>query len=112
MDDRKAEEGKRQRLMGKRELDRNDGEQRRNAERDLEQSDGRKNHGAARERRAWRGPQRNDRLNNCEGDDGIGDHPVVELRRRRIAEDRLQRVWAERLARNQGSIPSGARCCR
>jgi hypothetical protein len=39
MDDRKAEEGERKRLMGQRELDRNNGEQRRNAERDLEDSD-------------------------------------------------------------------------
>jgi hypothetical protein len=40
MDDRKAKRGERKRLMGQRELDRNNGEQRRNAERDLEDSDG------------------------------------------------------------------------
>ena len=42
VDDRKAEQGERQRLMAERELDRNEGKQRRNAERDLEQRDGRK----------------------------------------------------------------------
>ena len=56
MDDRKAEEDERQRLMGQRELDRNDGEQRCNAERDLEESNAREDDGAARERRALRGP--------------------------------------------------------
>ena len=112
MDDRKAEEGERQRLMGQRKLDRNDGEQRRDAERDLEQSNGREDDGAARERRARRGAQRSDRLNNREGDDSIGDHPVIELRRRRIAEDRLQRDSGETPRLEQGSIPSAARCCR
>ena len=40
MDDREAEENERERLMGKRKLDRNSGEQRRNAKRGLEDSDG------------------------------------------------------------------------
>jgi hypothetical protein len=39
MDDREAEQHERQRLMGQGELDRNNGEQRRNAKRDLEDSD-------------------------------------------------------------------------
>jgi hypothetical protein len=40
MYDREAEEGERQRQIGERKLDRNNGEQPRNAERDLEDSDG------------------------------------------------------------------------
>ena len=47
MHDREAEEGKRKRLVGERELDRNSGEQRRNAEPDLHERDGGKNDGAA-----------------------------------------------------------------
>ena len=48
VDHRKAEEGERQRLMGERELDRNERKQRRNAEPDLEQSHGCKDYRAAR----------------------------------------------------------------
>src|SRR5580704_2789221 len=97
MDDRKAEEDERQRLMEQRELDRNDGEQRCNAERDLEESNAREDDGAARERQAGRGAQRSDRLNSREDDDSICHHPVIELRCRPIAEYRLQRIRTERL---------------
>ena len=101
MDDCKAEDDERQRLMGQRKLDWNDGEQRRNAERDLEQSHGCQDDRAARERQAGRSAHRNDCLNNREGDDSIRDHPMIELRRRRIAEYRLQHTWAKRLAWNK-----------
>ena len=101
MDDREAKQGERQRLMGKRKLNRDEREERRNAEPDLQQSDGGKDHSAARKRRAGRDTQRGDRLNKREGDDRIGDHAVIELRRRRIAEDRFERAWPERLSRNK-----------
>ena len=101
MDDRKAEEDERQRLVGQSKLDRNDGEQRCNAERDLEESNCREDDGAARERQAGRGVQCSDSLNYREDDNGIRAHPVIELRRRRIAEYPLQRIWAKRLARNK-----------
>ena len=47
MDDRKAKQDERQRLMGERKLDRGEGEERRNAEPDLQQSDGGKDNSAA-----------------------------------------------------------------
>ena len=56
MDDRKAEEGERQRLMRQRKFDRNNSEQGRDAERDLGESNGCEDHGAACKRRTRRGP--------------------------------------------------------
>ena len=90
-----------ERIASGQKLDRNEREECHNAERDLKQSDTGKDQSAARERRARRGAHRRDRLKDCKDDDCIGDHPVVELRRRRIAEDRLQRSWTERLTGNQ-----------
>ena len=105
--DREAEEGEGKRLMGERKLDRDEREQGRNAKPDLEQRDGREDNNAAYERRTRGDAERGDRLNKGEGDNRISDRPVVELRRRPIAEYRLQRVRAKRLAWNKARSHQG-----
>src|SRR6185437_2593891 len=98
MDDGKPEQGERQRLVGQCKPDRNDREQGRDTQRDLDEGDGGQDNGAAGERRARRGTQSGDRLNKGEDDDGIAGHPMVELRRRWIAENRRARIGAEGFA--------------
>ena len=69
VDDREAEERERQRLMGKREFDRDEREERRDAQRTWSTATAARTSGAARERRAGRGAKRGDGLNKREGDD-------------------------------------------
>src|SRR6185312_1574019 len=107
MDDGKPEQGERQRLVGQCKPDRNDREQGRDTQRDLDEGDGGQDNGAAGERRARRGTQSGDRLNKGEDNDAIADHPMIELRCRRIAEDGRERARAERFARHEARSHQG-----
>ena len=73
VDDGEAEQGERQRLMRERQLDRDEGEERRDAEPDLKHRHRGQDDGAAGERRSGRGAERGDGLQNRKGDDRIGD---------------------------------------
>ena len=104
VDDGEAEQDQGQRLMGQRRPI-GTSEQRRDAEPDLS-GRRRQDDGAARAASPAR-RERGDGLHEREGDDGISDHTVIELRRRRVVEHRLQRAGGERLARNEGPSISG-----
>ena len=110
--DRKAEQGERERLMAKREPIGATASSVTTPSATWSSATRGKDRGAARERRSRRGAQRAIACTKREGDNAIGDHPMIELRGRHIVEDRARPARTERLSRNQGPIPSAARCCR
>ena len=101
VDDGEAEEPEGQRLMGKRQPDRDNREERRHAQSNLKHRDRSDDERAVRKRRRGRGANRGESLNEGERDDRIGERAMVELRRCRVVEHRWQPARLERFARNE-----------